>query len=50
MLSAEFLDEADPQLPVVLELLELGGIDDVAEMAGDHEGGPVEGVEWVTQS
>lgn len=34
--SAELAHERDPQLAVVLELLELVGVEDVAEVAGDH--------------
>ena len=34
--AAEFLDQRDPEFPVMFEFGQLGRVDDVAEIAGDH--------------
>jgi hypothetical protein len=36
VLAAEFLDQRNPGLAVVLEFLGLERVDDVAQVAGDH--------------
>ena len=47
--SAELLHQRDPQLRVALKLCELGGVDDVPKIAGNHSALPISGVRYEAQ-